>query len=307
MRVSTAEKIAIVGAGAMGSLFAARLALDGAQVTVIDVDAERLSAIAADGITLQDDAGVHVARVGASQAATFIGPVDLVIVFTKTLHTVAAVHSVSHLAGEATFALTLQNGIGNAEALAEVFGADRVLAGAASLPADLHPPAHVSSHGAGEIWLGALTAGGAATATAVAARFNCAGLLTQVDATVMIRIWEKLAFNAALNAIATITGFTVGDMNSAEGRRIATSVAGEVAAVAHASGIAVDTAAILARIDHALSTHGPHKASMLQDRLAGRPTEIEAINGAVVRAGLALGVATPVTATLADLVRMMTQ
>jgi 2-dehydropantoate 2-reductase len=300
----TVERVAIVGAGAMGSLFAARLALDGAEVTVIDVDDTRLTAMARDGITLVDDAAAQVARVGALRAEAFAGSVDLVIVFTKTMHTAAAVRSVAHLAGPDTLALTLQNGIGNAEILAEVFGDSRVLVGATDLPADLHPPARVSSLGKGAIWLGSMIANIAAV-SAVADRFNRAGLITQVEPDILIRVWEKLAFNAALNAMATITGFTVGEMNTDAGRRLTAAVVGEVARVAHAQAIRVDAAAITAKIDHALATHGPHKASMLQDRLAGRPTEIEAINGAVVRAGAAAGVATPVTATLADLVRMV--
>jgi 2-dehydropantoate 2-reductase len=301
------QRIIIAGAGAMGGLFAARLALVGRDVTVVDVDDDRLAAMATGGITLEDDHGVHVARVAAARADAVAGPVDLVIIFTKTLHTAAAAESVAHLAGPETYALTLQNGIGNAEAIAAHFGAERTLIGAAGLPADFHPPARVSSHGEGMLWLGSLTAAGAGGVAAVADCFTGAGLVTEIDGNVMVRIWEKLAFNAALNAIATITGFTVGDMNSAEGRRIAGAVADEVVAVAHTLQIAVSRAAIGEKIDHALTTHGPHKASMLQDRLARRPTEIEAINGAVVRAGEAAGVPTPVTATLADLVRMITR
>jgi 2-dehydropantoate 2-reductase len=125
------------------------------------------------------------------------------------------------------------------------------------------------------------------------------------DAAVQVSMWEKVAFNAALNSLAMITGLTVGGMDMPAGRRVANAVVGEVVATAAALGLVLDQDAISAKIDFALANHRGHKASMLQDFLARRPTEIETINGAVVRIADAHGVATPVTATLANIVRLM--
>lgn len=303
------KHIVITGAGAMGCLLAARLALSGNRVTVVDVDRQRLDRIAAEGIVLEDEAGQRIARVAAGTADEVTadgpdGPINLLILMTKGMHTRAAVRSVAHLAASGCCALTLQNGLGNAEILAETFTPDRVLWGVTDLPADLDGPNHVVSHGVGHIQLGGWTGDAQAHAAATAAMLDAAGLNAVADADVRIAVWEKVAFNAALNALATITGLTVGGMDSPEGRRIAGAVADETVATAAALGVPVDRVRLQARIDHALAHHRAHKASMLQDRLAGRMTEIESINGAIVAQADRAGVAAPVTRTLADLVRM---
>ena len=299
------HNVLIVGAGAMGCLFAARLGEAGAAVTLVDVDKARIAALNAQGVTLSDDNGEHVVPIWATVAADARGPIDLVIVFTKGMHTADAIRSVAHLAGPGSLALTLQNGLGNAEAMAEVVPRDRILIGATDLPADLNGPTRVASHGLGRIWLGSFTPEGEAGVGAVVDLLRRAGFEAVADPQVRVAIWEKVAFNAALNALATVTRLTVGGMNTPAGRRIATAVVDEVTATAASLGLAIDRASVLAKIDHGLVHHRDHKASMLQDRLAGRRTEIESINGAVVEAARAAGVPTPVTATLADLVRMV--
>jgi 2-dehydropantoate 2-reductase len=294
--------IVIVGAGAMGCLFAVRMAEAGARVTLVDVDEKRLAALRRDGVTLADDRGERTMPIQAGLAAEVAAPVDLVLLFTKAMHSEAAARSVAHLAAGAQ-ALTLQNGIGNAEALAEIFPPDRVLMGVTDFPADLEGPTRIASHGEGHVRIAGFTS--AADAGPVAAFLTDAGLAAQVDPDVRAAIWEKVAFNAALNAIAAITGRTVGGMDAPPGRRLAAAVAGEVVATAAAHDIALDRTGIDRKIDFALTHHQGHKASMLQDLQAGRATEIEAINGAVVRAARAAGIAVPVTETLADLVRLM--
>ena len=296
--------IVIVGAGAMGCLFAARIAESGANVTLVDVDEPRLAALARDGIALDDDEGERVVPVGAGLAHEVAAPVDLVLLFTKSRDSAAAIHSVAHLAGPGVRALTLQNGLGNAEIIAGIFSPDRVLMGVTDFPADLQGPTRIVSHGPGHVALGGFTPAAQAAAAPVAALLDRAGLAARVDADIRVAIWEKVAFNAALNAMAAVTGLTVGGMDAPPGRRIAETVLGEVVAVAASVGIGLDRARIAGRIDFALRNHRGHKASMLQDLEAGRPTEIDAINGAVVRAAETAGIAVPVTAALADLVRL---
>lgn len=300
------ERVVIVGAGAMGCLFAARLALAGAEVTLVDVDAPRLVQMARDGITLTDDHGTRRATVRAALAGDVSGPVDGVILFTKAMHSRAAARSVAHLATPDTVALTLQNGLGNAEALAEVFAPASVLVGVTDFPADRTGPLAVASHGAGHVWLGRHDPAGHADPQAMAALFNRAGLNCAAVPDPRVPLWEKVAFNAALNSVATVTGLTVGGMDQPAGRAVITAIADEVIATALAEGVKVDAAGVHAKIAFALANHRDHKASMLQDRLAGRPTEIDAINGAVASRAWALGVPTPVTAALADLVRLCT-
>lgn len=299
------QNIVIVGAGAMGCLFAARLVEADVDVTLVDVDRQRLALLNSDGIVLSDDDGERVIPVRAAVASDVAGPVDLVMLFTKGMHSVAAIRSVAHLADGHAHALTLQNGIGNAEIIAEIFTPSRVLMGVTDLPSDLVGARHVHSHGQGHIRLGGMTVDAHSAANPVAALLNRGKLQAEADPVILVAIWEKAAFNAALNAMATITGLTVGGMDEEPGRRIAGAVASEVVNVAAAKGIRLDKGRIDAKIAFALANHRNHQASMLQDRLAGRPTEIESINGAIVAAAELLGLSAPTTATLADMVRLI--
>jgi 2-dehydropantoate 2-reductase len=295
------DSVVIVGAGAMGCLFAARLAEGGVRVTLVDVDRPRLDAIGRDGITVDDDLGVRTVPVSATTAAELRDRPDLVLLFTKGLHSAAAARSVAHIAGPDTYALTLQNGIGNAEILAETFAAERVLLGVTALPSNLDGPTQISSHGAGYIALGALRPEGSAAANRAAELLRRGQFDVRVDEGIEVAVWEKVAFNAALNPLGAITGLTNGAVDNPEGRRIALAVVAETVATAAAKGVRIDEARIRQQVDHALANHRDHRASMLQDRLAGRQTEIESINGAIVREADSHGVAAPVTRVMADL------
>jgi len=302
---SSAPSVAIVGAGAMGCLFAARLAEQGAPVTLVDVDRERLSIIGRDGIALVDDNGSRTVAVRAALAGEVTEPVDLVLLFTKGTHSAPAIRSVAHLAAARPVALTLQNGLGNAELLAESFGAERVLLGTAHVPADLTGPASVVTHGFGTLELGGLTAAAQKYAPACAALLQRAGFATKVASDVNAAVWEKVAFNAALNAVGMICQVPNAGVDNDPGRRLAVRVVAETVNVAAARGLRLDRERIVATIDAALREHAHHKASMLQDRELIRPTEIEMINGAIAREGARLGVPTPVCDTFTDLVRII--
>lgn len=297
------RRVVVVGAGAMGCFFAARLAESGCDVRLVDVDDARLQTINTSGVTINDDQGTSTVHVSASRASQVSGPTDLIILFTKGAHTGAAIASVSHLVGSTTLALTLQNGVGNAEAIAAIVPAERILMGITDIPCDLVGANSVSSHGHGHIALGAFCNDDHANGIAVAALLANAALDVTHDPAIQIQVWEKIAFNAAMNAFCTITTLPVGGLDNEPGRRVIGAIIAEVIAVAQASGIAVDPALISAKIDNALASHVDHKPSMLQDRLAGRQTEIETINGAVVRAGEALGVGVTANRIFADVVR----
>lgn len=294
--------VAIVGAGAMGCLFAARISEAGANVTLIDNCIQRLDQIEALGIELADDLGCRRTRPATALAGEFAGPVDLMILFTKSMHSASAVASVAHLKRQNPIALTLQNGLGNAEILVETFGGARVLAGTAHVPADLTPPNKVTSHGLAQIQLGGFRPESQGHSSAVADLLKRANFDPKVTADVQAAIWEKLAFNAALNAMAMITESTNGEMCNAHGFRIAKAVVAETVAVAEATGIRIDENQINAAVEAGLTGHPGHKASMLQDRELARPTEIEAINAKIAGLGRGAGISTPINDTLSDLV-----
>lgn len=299
------ETIAVIGAGAMGCLFASRLAEAGAAVTVVDVDRGRLDAIGRNGIRLTDERGTRDIRVTASLATDINSVPGLVLLFTKSNHSAAAIRSIAHWQVARPLLLTLQNGIGNAELLAEAFGADRVLQGTAHVPADLQPPSGVSTHGFGHVHLGGLTQKAHQQAGPVRDLLAKAGFDVVLTPHVEKTMWEKVAFNAALNATAMISQKPNGGIDNPPGHRLAEAVVRETVAIAAARGMILNADQILITVYAALSEHSHHRPSMLQDRDHARLTEIEAINGAIVREGGRLGVAAPVCATLADLVRVI--
>jgi len=140
----------------------------------------------------------------------------------------------------------------------------------------------------------------------IAAVLTHAGLQCVVDPNVLVAIWEKAAFNAAMNAISAVSGMRVGEMaDSPDIRAIAAAVVRETVATARAAGIEADEPRIRAAMEHAYTGHRDHRPSMLQDLAAGRPTEIESINGAISSHARRLGISVPVIETLAHLVRAM--
>ena len=308
--------IAMLGAGAMGCLFGGLLAESGRQVTLLDIDDAHLEAIRRSGLRLESDQGdrrIHGMTVARPEHHR--QPPDLLILFTKSLHTDAALRSVAPLLRAPARVLTLQNGLGNLEAVSRHVDPARILVGMTTWPADLAGPGHVRSHGGGVIRMwpargsGGDGAGDANVDTDVmhiATVLNDAGLQCEVDPNVWKAIWEKVAFNAALNSLCAVSGCAVGQLaNVDDGPMLARTVVSEVVAVARASGVDADAAACHASVAHAIAHHRSHKPSMLQDVLAGRPTEIETINGEVVARARAAGVPVPHTALLLGLVRLI--
>lgn len=301
--------IAIIGAGAMGCLFAARLHDAGAAVTLLDIDPLTLHHISLHGVRLHSAGStgpVHshhpVRALRAEQAA---GPFELIVIFTKSFSTGAALASVSHLLGPDTWVLTLQNGLGHVDTIAAQVAASRILVGVTDIPADLTDVGTVHCTDAGGIRLWSHAGTHQPMLTLVTELFNRGGLPCIADPQVQVAIWHKAAFNAALNALCTVLREPVAGIGDNEdGRWLVRAVIEESAAVACAQGVAFDAAQVLQTIDQVYAEQGQHRPSMLQDRLAGRATEIENINGAIVHSARRQGVATPVLETLYRLVRI---
>lgn len=300
-------KISIVGAGAMGSLFGGLLAEAGNEVTLIDVNDVHIGAIRSQGLRLvTDDADRQVTTLRALRPEDAVGIPDLLLVFTKTLHTSAALSGVRHLIGPGVHVLSLQNGLGNVEKIAGLVPPERVLIGVTTWPADMVGPGHVHSHGKGVVRLMAADGIDRPFVSRVAEVLTKAGLDCTSDSTVWAAIWEKVAFNAALNSICAVAGCTVDELGKVpDGSRLANEVVTEVLSVARRMGIDVDPAECRGQVASAIARHKGHKPSMLQDLLAGRRTEVESINGAVVALAGSLDIELPVTATLLSLVRLV--
>jgi 2-dehydropantoate 2-reductase len=298
-------RISILGAGAMGSLFGGLLAEAGHQVELIDVNPVQIAAVREHGLLIRDDAGERRVAIPIMRPEEATTRPDWLIVFTKAMHTQGALDAARHLIGPQTRLLSLQNGLGNAEKLAGFADASRIAIGMTTVPADLVAPGEVHSHGQSKTRVVMVDGSEDAALAALAAALNAAGLPCAVDPDAVVAIWEKVAFNVALNSLCAVTQRTVGGLGAdAGGRQLAHAIAGEALTVAQAEGLMVSPERTHATIDHALDHHGGHKPSMLQDLLAGRPTEIETLNGAVVLAARRHGIAAARTEALYALVKM---
>ncbi len=299
-------RIAVIGAGAMGGLFGARLALGGQEVSLIDASEPTIQAIKRQGLILKSHGGSNTVMLPVGRADDFQNPFDLLIIFTKGFHTSAAIESVKHLVGPNTWAMSVQNGLGNAERIAAVVPNERIIVGMTNFPADLIEPGVVSSHGEGHINIWTASGEDDANVHHIAEAFTEAGLECIANPDVQVAIWEKVAFNAALNSLCAVSGLTVGGVGKSEqGRSLASQIIKETVAVANASGIAAQQSNVATAIQHAFDNHVSHKPSMLQDVEARRRTEIDFINGAVADRGRNAGVDTPVLRTLGDLVKLI--
>ncbi|WP_165664437.1 ketopantoate reductase family protein [Metapseudomonas otitidis] len=299
--------ITILGAGAMGSLFGGRLAESGQSVTLVDVNDAHLEAIRRHGLRLEtDDGDRHIAGMKTCRPEQVSGHADAVLVFTKTLHTDQALASIRpHLASH-TLVLSLQNGLGNAETLSRHVAPEQVMIGMTNWPADMLEPGHARSHGRGVVRLLTLDAVERPAAAEMVAVLAGAGLDCSLDRNVWTSIWEKVAFNAAMNGLCAVTGCSVGQLDAVpEGFVLAREIVQEVIAVAQASGVEADLQRCLASVADAMAHHRTHKPSMLQDVLAGRPTEIASINGEVIARARQAGVPVPRVDTLYALVRLV--
>ena len=297
-------RVAIAGAGAMGGLWAVRLALAGVDVTVVDVSEGLIAAIAADGLVLLSGDGEETARPVATTDPAALDPVGAVFFFVKAQHTAAAAALVAPLIGDDTLLISLQNGWGNADVLAAAFPAERLVVGVTYHSATVRGPGRVAHTGRGATFLGPYL-DGAALDRALKVRDLMArgGLEASATPEVKMEVWKKLVLNAATLPTAALTGLAAGDLGQPGPMRdLVDAVAREAVAVARAQGYAIEADERIARIHAVLAGAGPGKASMLQDAEARRKTEIEVINGAVVHAANRAGIAVPHNRALVALI-----
>ena len=301
-------RIAILGGGgAMGGLFGGSLAEAGQDVTLVDVSAAAVDAINRDGLKIEEkDGAVRTVRVPATRNPCSVGPVDLVVAFTKCYHTDAAIRSALPMMGEAASVLSLQNGWGNAERIAAVVGKLRVMAGVTYHSATLLAPGRVKHPGTGPTYIGELDGATSARLARVAEALAGAGFETQASARVLDEIWKKLALNACTLPTAALLRFTADQLAAHDGTMaLMEGLLDEVVAVAAAQGIALDRAERWDAITGLLRRAIGGRPSMLQDVEARRRTEIDVINGAVADAGRRLGIATPRNDAMVWLVRAL--
>lgn len=300
-------KIAIIGAGAMGMLFGAKLQLAGNDVTMVDVVPTVLDAISANGIIMREGDNVRNVPIKAGRAEDVEGWVDLAILFTKTLYSKSALTSaVNTFVGPDTYILTLQNGIGNVELIRSFVKLEKVLVGVTNYASDVEGPGKIAPTGDGYVKLMSANLEDSPMLHSVEQALSQAGLQTTVTPQVFEAIWEKVGFNAAVNSMTAICRIPVGGVGiTEEGRKLAFHIADETAAVAQAHGVQILAENIHASLNNAFGAHKDHFTSMAQDVLKKRRTEVAYINGGIVRKAAEKGLQVPYTEAVYDLLRVI--
>jgi 2-dehydropantoate 2-reductase len=299
-------KVGIIGAGALGSAIGGTLAEAGQDVLLVNRDRTHVEAINRDGLMMRADGKDRVVCVRAAMPSEAGGPVDLVIVLVKSFHTVEAITAAIGLVGPETTVLSLQNGLGHEDILTRLIGAGRVIAGKTYVGGVMLGPGHVIASVRGkETIIGELDGRITPRIERIKAAFQAAGMPLVVSSNILGAMWDKLLVNVATGALSGITRLAYGDLYAVpELEVIATAAVAEAIAVAKASGIALETIQPQEAWVKAASGLPPEfKASMLQSLEKGSATEVDFINGAVVRAGTEAGVPTPVNATLVACVK----
>jgi 2-dehydropantoate 2-reductase len=297
-------RVTIVGCGAVGSLFAANLAqLDDVEVWAFDLDREHVAAINEHGLRLSG-AGEVVGRLSATTDAAQLPSSDFGIVATKCMHTAAAIEATAPAFANGAVC-SVQNGVGNEEAIAE--RVERVIRGTTFPAGRVLEPGHVQWDVKGDTTIGPFEPSPTPMADIERLADACArgGMPTQAVADARGPQWRKLIFNAATNPIGALTGLTHGRVVEDPGlRRLVSQLVDEGKAVAATQGIELD-ADPEELIDHAArpDVAYDHKASMLQDVEARRPTEIDYLNGGIARFGREHGVPTPLNDAVTALIK----
>jgi len=299
-------RVAIIGCGAVGSLFAANLAqLEDVEVWAYDAFRDHVDAINEHGLRLSG-AGDVVGRLRATADAGELPPCEFGIVATKAMHTDAAIAAAAHAFSDGCVA-TVQNGLGNEEAIAE--HVRRVIRGTTFPAGKLVEPGHVQWDVKGDTTFGPYRDVELPEIEALADACTRAGMPAKAVADARGPQWRKVIFNAATNPVGALTGLTHGRVcERPDLRRLVSGLVDEGKAVAAAQGIELD-ADPEELIDHAAKPEVAydHKASMLQDVEARRSTEIDYLNGGIVRFGREHGVPTPLNQAIWALVKGVEQ
>jgi len=296
-------RIYIIGSGAMGGIYGGLLFRTGLDVTLIDVREDHLGVIQRDGLTIDGVRGHHVVRVPARNGIAGLPPADLAIVFTDTNATRQAAQIAATLLMPEGFALTLQNGIGNVETLVAALGERRVVAGVTMNSGANPEPGRVVYTNAGLTQIGELDGQISARIQELARMLNRAEIATEVVTDAMAQIWNKFVLNCAVNALCAVSGLRSGEIyRTPEMSSFQDRILDEIMLVVQRKGIRLPEPELPKKIkDHCRVRY--NKPSMMQHVEHGRITEIDALNGALLREGKALGLSLPYNESLVALVK----
>jgi 2-dehydropantoate 2-reductase len=298
-------KTVIIGAGAMGSLFGGLLTLSREEVWLVDTWKDHIDALRSKGISIEERGEIQTVRVNATTDVTSVGKADLVLFFVKTYHTEKAASDAPVLKKDDTVFLTLQNGLENEEAICKRVDRKNVMLGVTNHGATLLGPGHIRHAGWGKTYIGELDGKVTARVTQIAQLFTRAGIETEVSSNIQSLVWNKLFINVGINAVAALTGLRNGQLlDHPETLRLMYALVSEAVEVARKKGIPIEGNPIETVKAVAEATR-ENRCSMGQDIDNRRKTEIDAINGAVVREAERLGIPVPYNQMITDLIKVI--
>lgn len=285
-------KIAVVGAGGVGGYFGGKLALAGKDVTFI-ARGEHLKALQNNGLKVISCQGDFHLPVKATHSPAEVGPVEVVLFCVKSYSTEEAARQCLPLMGPKTVVISLQNGVDNEEKLAAILGKEKVLGGVAYIGAGIKEPGVILHTMPGRFTFGELEGGLSPRVKELEEFFKAAGVDAKAHENIRKALWDKLMWNAACNGISAVTGVTLDVLGTNPLlREWARGVMEEVRAVAAQAGVEIAAERVERFLDGCVKSPGI-KTSTLQDVEAGKPLEVDALNGVVVKKGKELGVPTP--------------
>jgi 2-dehydropantoate 2-reductase len=298
-------KTVIMGSGAMGSLFGGFLSRSGEEVWLVDIREDHIQALVSAGLTLEEGGKRQMIPVHATKEVASIGKADLILFFVKAYHTEKVVSDALVLQKEDTVFLTLQNGLGNEEAICKRVDPRKVILGVTNHGATFLGPGRIRHAGRGKTYIGELDGKVTARVTQFAQVFTRAGIETEVSSNIQSLVWNKLFINVGINAVAALTGLRNGNLlDYPETLRLMEALVSEAVAVARKKGIAIEGNP-LETVKAVAEATRENRCSMGQDIDNRRKTEIDVINGAVVREAERLGMAVPYNQMITDLVKVI--
>lgn len=300
-------KVAVVGAGAMGSLFGALLTEAGEEVWLIDIWQEHIERVNSQGLSVESKGSERIVKLRATMDPADATGAQLVVIFVKSTQTAAAAATAAHLVADNGSVLTLQNGMGNAETLAETIQPSQIKVGTTSHGATLLGPGSIRHAGQGPTTIGQWGGGSDSyrQTEQIAQTLSDAGITTELVEDVVPVLWGKLIVNIGINAITALTGIKNGQiLDHKISRDLSRAAVEEAMAVARVKNIPIRKDFVDHVFEVAQATSA-NRSSMGQDVDRRRLTEIGAINGYVVREAEHSGIKAPVNKTLTSLIRTL--
>ena len=298
-------KVAVVGCGAMGSVYAALLGAAGHEVWAIDSWREHVDAMRANGLRLEGASGDRTVRVNATTDTAEAGPCDLVIIATKAMHVAKAAEASKALLKPDTMVLSIQNGLGGPDTAAKVLGGERLMVGVVGgFGASMRGPGHAHHNGWELVRLGERQGPITPRLQKVAEVWQSGGFKVKCFDDIDQLVWEKLICNVCFSGTCAVTDRTIGEvMNDPDAWIVASGCAVEAYHVARKRNIKLDIDDPVRYVRDFGSKIPNARPSMLLDHMAGRMSEIEAINGAIPPAAAAAGIEAPFNTVISALVR----